>query len=135
MTAAKPIIFGNHASSVENILKEFEIDASRLAPFDVLVWYYDYQSYDGDSYLLLRHKETGLLYSVEAGHCSCHGLEGQFEPSRTSATVELARCDKADKMPFATGDSYHRPEPSDIEAVAKFKKLLTRLAKKESIES
>jgi hypothetical protein len=63
---------------------EFEID--REEP-EVLFASYTYESYEGDA--LVIYREDGKLYEVNGGHCSCYGLEGQWEPEET--TVEALR--------------------------------------------
>jgi len=44
---------------------------------EVLFAYYDCQDYSGDATVLYRHK--GELYLQSGGHCSCNGLEGQWD--------------------------------------------------------
>jgi hypothetical protein len=42
---------------------------------------YECEGYDGSATVIVS--ETGIKFSVvEGGHCSCHGLEGQWEPTR-----------------------------------------------------
>jgi hypothetical protein len=45
-----------------------------------LAWY-GYGSYSGSSWVIYEHK--GKLYEVNGGHCSCYGLEGQWDPEET----------------------------------------------------
>ena len=47
---------------------------------------YGAQGYEGDSFVLLE--KDGKLFEVNAGHCSCYGLEGQFKPSEVTL-IEL----------------------------------------------
>lgn len=46
-----------------------------------LAWY-GYGSYCGKS--LVIFEKNGVLYEVNGFHCSCNGLEGQWEPEETS---------------------------------------------------
>lgn len=46
----------------------------------LLAWYYT--DNDGSAFVLLER--DGKLYEVNGSHCSCYGLEGQFEPEKTS---------------------------------------------------
>ncbi len=39
---------------------------------------YGYENYVGQAWVLFE--QDGKLYEVNGGHCSCHGLEGQWEP-------------------------------------------------------
>ncbi len=47
----------------------------------ILFGYYSYQDYSGYAYVLFE--KDGKLYEVIGGHCSCNGLEGQWEPEET----------------------------------------------------
>lgn len=62
-----------------------------LAGYAVIYAVYEQDGYDGSAEVLLRHKATGDLYTVEADHCSCYGLEGQWELKRTHVDVLRAR--------------------------------------------
>lgn len=74
----------------EDIALSFEIPVAKVNEYNVLVAFYDsVTGYDGYAFLLLsRH---GKLFEVHADHCSCHGLEGQFEPEETTRAVLKAR--------------------------------------------
>lgn len=54
---------------------------------NVLVADYDTPPYEGDAFVLFER--GGKLYEVNGGHCSCYGLEGQWEPEET--TIEALR--------------------------------------------
>ena len=56
-----------------------------MAYADILVAYYGDESYEGYAYVLFM--KNGKLYEVCGGHCSCHGLEGQWDPEETSWDV------------------------------------------------
>ncbi len=43
---------------------------------------YETPSYEGYAFVLYEH--DGKLYEVSGSHCSCYGLEGQWEPEETS---------------------------------------------------
>ncbi len=66
----------------KDVIKEYEapIDALRKAKIH-LAWY-GYGSYCGDS--LVIYEQGGKLYEVNGSHCSCFGLEGQWNPEETS---------------------------------------------------
>jgi hypothetical protein len=44
----------------------------------VLFASYCYENYSGNAWVLFE--KDGQLYEVNGGHCSCYGLEGQWEP-------------------------------------------------------
>ena len=43
--------------------------------------------YEGDAFVLFE--QDGKLFQVTGGHCSCYGLEGQWDPEET--TLEYLR--------------------------------------------
>lgn len=74
--------------SVEDITREFAIEASALEGYEIHIAFYEYEDYSGNAFVLLE--KDGVLYEVNGGHCSCHGLEeDQWELEET--TVEALR--------------------------------------------
>lgn len=55
-----------------------------LGDLEILLSYYSCEGYEGDAFVLFR--KDGKLYEVNVGHCSCSGLEGQWEPEETTVT-------------------------------------------------
>lgn len=53
----------------------------------ILLASYSTEGCDGSAFVLFRR--DGQLYEVNGSHCSCYGLEGQWEPEPT--TVEALR--------------------------------------------
>jgi hypothetical protein len=74
----KPV-FLNDWSSKEDLERDFEIS---LCDINVLFATYSYQDYNGEAFVLFE--KDGKLYEVNGGHCSCYGLEGQWEPEETN---------------------------------------------------
>lgn len=64
----------------EDVERDFEVTLPKSV--HILVATYDYEDYSGYAYVLFRQKRK--LYEVHGGHCSCYGLEGQWEPEETS---------------------------------------------------
>lgn len=65
--------------------RESDIKSHELPKFqgiEVLLASYTYESYEGDAFVLFR--KDGKLFEVNGGHCSCYGLEGQWEPEETT---------------------------------------------------
>lgn len=61
----------------------------QFAGFEVLFGSYSYENYSGDAFVLAR--KDGKLYEVNGGHCSCYGLEGQWEPEETTVQALMVR--------------------------------------------
>ena len=49
---------------------------------NILFASYGSDNYSGDAFVLFE--KDGKLYEVNAGHCSCYGLEEQFNPEETT---------------------------------------------------
>lgn len=61
------------------------LDDPKWRGIEILLASYGYANYSGDAFVLFRR--DGKLYRVDAGHCSCYGLEGQWEPQETNAEL------------------------------------------------
>jgi hypothetical protein len=57
----------------------------------ILIGYIQDGGYDGSAYFLVQDRETGKLYEVTGGHCSCYGFEGQWDPKITSKEYLLSQ--------------------------------------------
>ena len=73
---------------------------------EILLASYGTPSYEGYAFVLFRR--DGKLWEVNGSHCSCYGLEGQWEPEEVSVEALRHRLDKGelgkgdwDKNPFA----------------------------------
>lgn len=56
---------------------------------EILVAHYSEGFYDGAAFIL--YKKDGKFYEVNASHCSCYGLEGQWDPEETNLPALLMR--------------------------------------------
>lgn len=71
-----------------NPLNKWEIDSkaqidnllsTKYKDVNIILASYETPSYEGYAYVLFE--KNGKLYEVDAGHCSCYGLEGQWNPT------------------------------------------------------
>lgn len=77
----------------EDVIREFS--NSWDEPYDldlkgaeILYAAYYTGMYEGDAFVVIQR--DGVMYSVEASHCSCYGLEGQWmEVETTPETLAL----------------------------------------------
>lgn len=67
----------------------FEISSEQLEGVEVLYAAYDCECYEGSAHVIFRKDDK--LYEVNGGHCSCYGLEGQWEPEETTVAALLFR--------------------------------------------
>lgn len=63
------------------MLRDFEITSEDSSPDEILLAVYDIDCYEGSAFVLFI--KDGTLYEVNASHCSCMGLEGQWVPEVT----------------------------------------------------
>jgi hypothetical protein len=83
----REVYFGEWAYENWNGVKGREAVAANFnetLPDDVEILFaiYTNEGYSGDATVIFR--QGGKLYLVEGGHCSCYGLEGQWEPTETN---------------------------------------------------
>lgn len=72
-----------------DVAKEFSVPVEEFDEYEILIAIYDLsEAYSGDAYVLMYKKDDGL-YEAHGSHCSCTGLEGQFEPE--SVPVEALK--------------------------------------------
>lgn len=72
-------------SSKEDVLRNFNVDESALEGGEILMAWYGYGSYDGEAFVLVR--KDGKFFEVYGSHCSCYGLEDQWELEETNITA------------------------------------------------
>jgi len=65
-------------SKLNGLTEDFRLKPSQLKGVKILLASYSYQDYSGDAFVLF--KQGGKYYEVNGGHCSCYGLEDQWEP-------------------------------------------------------
>lgn len=77
-------VFLNDWDCKESVESDFR---TSLADVNVLFASYTYINYNGDAFVLFE--KDGKLFEVNGYHCSCYGLEGQWQPEET--TLEALR--------------------------------------------
>lgn len=75
-------VYLQNFSSEDDIYNSFELTKRLEDNINILLAWYGYGSYDGSAFVLFE--QNGKLYEVNASHCSCYGLEGQWSPEETS---------------------------------------------------
>lgn len=68
--------------SVDDIIYQYQAPADALNGATIYLAWYGYGDYEGSS--LVVFEKDGKLYEVNGSHCSCYGLDGQWEPEETS---------------------------------------------------
>lgn len=72
----------NVEAPLEEMAYDFDIKVDVLKSINIIVATYTYENYNGEAFVLFE--EDGVLYEVNGGHCSCYGLEGQWQPEEVN---------------------------------------------------
>jgi hypothetical protein len=80
-------------SFAEDVLSSFRVpNREREAEhIELIAAHYTYEDYSGYAFVVYRDKRDGRVYEVNGGHCSCYGLEGQWEPEEVVVAELLKR--------------------------------------------
>lgn len=65
-------------SKIDGVAQDFRLLPSQLKGVKILLASYSYENYSGNAFVLF--KKGGKYYEVNGSHCSCYGLEDQWEP-------------------------------------------------------
>lgn len=72
------------------VWRDFLPKAEQIEGVEILLaWYDDPWGYSGEAFVLFR--KDGKLFEVNGSHCSCYGLEDQWEPEETDAEALIFR--------------------------------------------
>lgn len=63
-----------------------------VEPEEVIYAGYDIDGYEGSA--LVIYRQGGKVFEVTGGHCSCYGLEGQWEPEEFDYATYLGVIDR-----------------------------------------
>lgn len=74
------------------IANDFAVPLSIFDNINILLAIYNYENYSAEAFVLFE--KNNILYEVNANHCSCCGLEGQWEPEQTTVEALLHRMNK-----------------------------------------
>lgn len=76
---------------LNDLKKQYEITDEQLEGYEILFACYEQGGYEGSSIVIL--KKENKLFLNEASHCSCYGLEGQWDPIETCKEVLVKEID------------------------------------------
>lgn len=77
-------------SKLAGLLSDFRIKEEDING-EILFASYTYEDYSGAATVIFRRGET--LYEVHGSHCSCYGLEDQWEPEETTIEALRKQCE------------------------------------------
>ena len=67
---------------IDALRDDFEIDEDVIKDEEIIVAFYLYESYSGIASVLFKRDDKYFI--VEGSHCSCYGLEGQWNEEEIS---------------------------------------------------
>lgn len=115
----------NNFTNLDDIINAFEIKEpwfSKLKEAEILLASYGGRAYEGDA--LVIFSLDGKLYEVHGGHCSCNGLEGQWDPEETSVQAIAFRfkssTEDEDNLFNALASLSEEHGPEMVEAMRQF---------------
>jgi hypothetical protein len=85
-----PDVYFDDFSNWNDVSQSFDVKLPE--PDEVLLAAYTYEDYSGAALVIYRIGDK--FYVVEGGHCSCYGLEGQWEPEEYSLPLLFAAFEK-----------------------------------------
>lgn len=80
--------------NADDVIEQYHAPQDALKKAKVYLAWYGYGSYCGSS--LVIFSKDGKLWEVNGSHCSCYGLEGQWQPEETSWEA-IAKRDYSDR--------------------------------------
>lgn len=78
-------------TGLEALKNDFKITDEDLQGVQILLASYTYRDYEGDAFVLFA--KDGKLFEVNGSHCSCYGLEGQWDPEEANIEELFHRLD------------------------------------------
>jgi hypothetical protein len=69
-------------SDMLNDFTDYKTALPDMSGLNIILASYGMDNYSGDAFVLFR--KGGKLFEVNGSHCSCFGLEGQWEPEEVS---------------------------------------------------
>ncbi len=95
-----------------------------LDTVEIIVGVYNKDYYDGSAWVLGIEKKTGKLFEVYGSHCSCFGLETQWQPEITTLKYLKERFESPDRV------MGHQYVPMTFEVILKEIKATVKKLKK-----
>lgn len=97
------MVYRGWFESWEDVLRHFEVEAGSVVPDQVYLAAYDESEAGYDGYADVVYRIGDRYFRVQASHCSCYGLEGQWEPEEYSREEFLGALER--DMHFWCGES------------------------------
>lgn len=103
-------LYLNDFSSVHDVVSNYEISYEELNGVNIILADYAQEGYEGSSFVLFE--QAGKLYEVNGSHCSCFGLEGQWEPQEVLLEELIKRVE--------TNTYYHTSNRDELREILRY---------------
>ncbi len=81
-------VFQNQFGNWADIQRDFAMNEPE--PDEVLLAKYEYENYEGSAEVYFRRGDK--FYIAAGSHCSCYGLEGQWDPEEYASRELFIEC-------------------------------------------
>lgn len=79
--------------NAEDVFEQFHVSLADREGVEIVLAAYRDEDYCGNAFVLFR--KDGQVFEVNGSHCSCNGLEGQWEPEEADTANLKVRLDAA----------------------------------------
>lgn len=97
------MVYGGWFGSWQDVERYFELESGSVVPDQVYLAVYDESDAGYDGYADVVYRIGDRYFRVQGSHCSCYGLEGQWEPEEYSREEFLGALSR--DMHFWCGES------------------------------
>lgn len=73
-------VFEGDFDDAEDVFCQFDVPQGQQEGVEVIYANYENEMYDGSATVFFFDRNTEKYYEAYGSHCSCYGLEGQWEP-------------------------------------------------------
>lgn len=77
------------------------LEESELDDFNIIYEVYECGNYEGEAFVLMEN-DKGELFECHGSHCSCYGMEDQWDPEETSLKALEYRAENGDYYGFVS---------------------------------
>ncbi len=95
-------MFKGEFADAEDVFSSFQVPSGDREGVRVLYADYDCHDYEGSAFVFFLQK--GKFYTVSGSHCSCYGLEDQWDPEEITIAEIRHYGDKSSAGHWSTGE-------------------------------
>ena len=78
-------VFNDEFCDADDVFGNFNVNDSDRVGVNIIFASYTYEAYEG--FAVVIFERGGKLYEVYGSHCSCYGLEDQWEPEEIDIDI------------------------------------------------